>query len=322
MVVLEFSKDYRLKENRKDAFLYWCYWSLKYKDCDPALWLLNYLFNRYEHNIEQKYWIAWIYGTTYHLHTAWIIWNEFPDFELVDLERLKDWNNNNYKRLRYQTDTKYNKGFLPQQFESYRDFIDNKSQRNVFKVYQGKYNLLRSKIIKNFYKFGRYSTWFYMQTLKDCVGLQVLPNDLVLSDKSGSKSHRNGLCFALGKDDWVNKNLSNDCVSFLEYEAKDLQLKLEKKYQVKIDLYQMETCLCSFKKIFRRSRGRYLGYYLDRQAEEIKQVEKDGWNGIDWSVFWDGRNETLEKKLSDSKNIRQNLYNTFLDSGGFDYKTI
>ena len=76
------------------------------------------------------------------------------------------------------------------------------------------------------------------------------------------------------------------------------------------------------KKIFRRSRGRYLGYYLDRQAEEIKQVEKDGWNGIDWSVFWDGRNETLEKKLSDSKNIRQNLYNTFLDSGGFDYKTI
>ena len=248
--------------------------------------------------------------------------NKNIGFELVDLERLKDWNNNNYKRLRYQTDTKYNKGFLPQQFESYRDFIDNKSQRNVFKVYQGKYNLLRSKIIKNFYKFGRYSTWFYMQTLKDCVGLQVLPNNLVLSDKSGSKSHRNGLCYALGKDDWVNKNLSSDCISFLEYEAKDLQLKLEKKYQVKIDLYQMETCLCSFKKIFRRSRGRYLGYYLDRQAEEIKQVEKDGWNGIDWSVFWDGRNETLEKKLSDSKNIRQNLYNTFLDSGGFDYKTI
>ena len=43
--MLEFSKDYRLKENRKDAFLYWCYWSLKYKDCDPALWLLNYLFD-------------------------------------------------------------------------------------------------------------------------------------------------------------------------------------------------------------------------------------------------------------------------------------
>ena len=29
--------------------------------------------------------------------------------------------------------------------------------------------------------------------------------------------------------------------------------------------------------------------------------------------------KTLEKKLSESKNIRQNLYNTFLDTGGFLY---
>lgn len=322
MAVLEFSKDYRIKENRKDAFLYWCYWSIKYKDCDPALWLLNYLFDRYEHNIEQKYWIAWIYGTTYHLPTAWIIWNEFPDFELVDLDRLKHWNNNNYKRLRYQTDTKYNKGFLPQQFESYRNFIGNKSQREVFRIYKGRYELLSHTIIKNFYKFGRYSTWFYMQTLKDCVGLNLIPNNLKLDDRSGSKSHRNGLCFALGKDDWVNKKLSKDCIYYLEYEAKQIQLELETKYNTKIDLYQMETCLCSFKKIFRKSRGRYLGYYLDRQAEEIKQVENDNWNGIDWSVFWDGRKETLEKKLYTSEKIRDNLYEVFLDTGNFNYGTV
>jgi len=206
--------DYRLKENRKEAFLYWCYWSIQYKDCDPALWLLNYLFDRYEHNIEQKYWIAWIYGTTYHLPTAWIIWNEFPDFELVDLDRLKDWNNKNYKRLRYQTDTKYNKGFLPQQFESYRNFINNKTQREVFNSFKSNYTLLNNTIIKHLYKFGRYSTWFYMQTLKDCVGLNVIPNDLKLLDKSGSKSHRNGLCFALGKDECVNKKLSKDCIYY------------------------------------------------------------------------------------------------------------
>ena len=53
--------DYRKLENRKDAFLYWCDWSVKNKDVDPALWMLNYLFDRYEHNIEQKYWIClWI----------------------------------------------------------------------------------------------------------------------------------------------------------------------------------------------------------------------------------------------------------------------
>ena len=314
--------DYRLKENRKEAFLYWCYWSIKYKDCDPALWLLNYLFDRYEHNIEQKYWIAWIYGTTYHLPTAWIIWNEFPDFELVDLDRLKDWNNKNYKRLRYQTDTKYNKGFLPQQFESYRNFINNKTQREVFNSFKSNYTLLNNTIIKHLYKFGRYSTWFYMQTLKDCVGLNVIPNDLKLLDKSGSKSHRNGLCFALGKDEWVNKNLSKDCIYYLEYQAKVLQSQLKNKYKTDIDLYQMETCLCSFKKIFRKSRGRYLGYYLDRQATEIKKVEQDDWVGIDWQVFWDARNETLKNKLSKNNNIRENLYSIFLDTGKFEYNTI
>ena len=115
--------DYRDAVNRRDGFINWCAWSIKNNDCDPALWLLNYLFDRFEHNIEQKYWIAWIYGTTYHLPTAWIIWNEFPDFELVDQERLVSWNNTNYKILRYQTDTKYNKGYLPQQFASYRKWI-------------------------------------------------------------------------------------------------------------------------------------------------------------------------------------------------------
>ena len=84
----------------------------------------------------------------------------------------------------------------------------------------------------------------------------------------------------------------------------------------------METCLCSFKKIFRKSKGRYLGYYLDRQATEIKKVEQDNWQGIDWQVFWDARNEMLEKKLSDNKDIRDNLYNVFLDTGTFDYKTL
>ena len=84
----------------------------------------------------------------------------------------------------------------------------------------------------------------------------------------------------------------------------------------------METLLCSFKKIFRKSRGRYLGYYLDRQAEEITKVEQDEWKGIDWNVFWQGREETLQKKLYENKNIRKELFNVFLETGTMDYKTL
>jgi hypothetical protein len=320
--------DYRKLENRKDAFLYWCDWSVKNKDVDPALWMLNYLFDRYEHNIEQKYWIAWIYGTTYHLPAAWIVWNEFPDYDLVDQDRLQWWNDKNYKKLRYQTDTKYNKGYLPQQFESYKKFIEynnpKKTQRQRFAniVEKGSFDFAWNTISKNMYKFGRYSTWYYMQTLKDCVGLELLPDDLKLDDYNGSKSHRNGLCFALGKDDWVNKKLHKSCIEYLNYEAANLQNELKNKYGTVMDLYEMETLLCSFKKIFRKSRGRYLGYYLDRQAQEIKKVEQDGWNGVDWQVFWDAREETLNKKLYQNKQIRENLYPVFLETGTFGYGTL
>jgi hypothetical protein len=316
--------DYRKKENREEAFKTWCMWSIAHKDCDPALWLLNYLFERYEHNIEQKYWISWIYGTTYHLPTAWIIWNEFPDFHLVDQKRLNDWNTNNYKILRYQTDTKYNKGYLPQQFMSYKKWIEyeneDKTQDLRFKNLLAKdnFNFAWNSIVKNLYKFGRYSTWYYLQTLNECVGLNIIPNNLKLADYSGSKSHRNGLCYALGLDEWVDKRLDKDCIYYLEQEA----IRIKTEIPVEINLYQMETMLCSFKKIFRKSKGRYLGYYLDRQAEEIKKVQQDGWQGIDWHVFWQGREEILEEKLYKSKNIRKELYNTFLDSGTLDYKTI
>jgi len=58
-------------------------WSLKFYDCDPALFLMNYIHDRMELNMEQRYWIAWLYGNTYQLATAWVIANEFPDFENV-----------------------------------------------------------------------------------------------------------------------------------------------------------------------------------------------------------------------------------------------
>jgi len=319
--------DYRLQENRELAFKKWCVWSIKHKDCDPALWLLNYLFDRYEHNIEQKYWIAWIYGTTYHLPTAWIIWNEFPDFELVDQNRLKKWNNENYHRLRYQTDTKWNKGHLPDQFASYKRWIMHnnaeKTQRHRFEKLQEKsFDFVWQSIILNMHKFGRYSTWYYLQTLKDCVGVNIIPDNLKLNDHNGSKSHRNGLLYALSHDELINKKLDPVTVQYLEIQALRLQCELKEEYNVDMDLYQMETMLCSFKKIFRKKQGRYLGYYLDRQAEEIKKVEADDWNGIDWQVFWDARSETLKQKQHESKSIRKYLYAVFLDTGTLEYKTV
>jgi hypothetical protein len=77
----------------------------------------------------------------------------------------------------------------------------------------------------------------------------------------------------------------------------------------------METCLCSFKKIFREHHGRYLGYYLDRQAEEIKMAQGDNWFGIDWDVLWQARNETIDLRLDTDRGIDKEKYPNFVRSG-------
>lgn len=317
--------DYRLSEHRRQAFVNWFKWSLEIEDCDSALYLTNYFFDRFEYNTEQKLWLCWLYGTTYNFPTAYLIWNEFPDMELVGVDRLREWNNENYSRLRYQTDTKWNKGHLADQFVSYKEWVGGRKQEDAFE------ELCRGDKYQNFqkvwdsvtslHKFGRYTSWFYIQTLKQCAGLNVDVPSLWLHDYSGSRSHRNGLCYALGKDDWVNKKLEDDQIQWMEGEGKKILEDVKRTHpnaESKADFFAMETALCSFKKLFRKSRGRYLGYYIDRQAEEIKQVERDGWDGIDWTPMWDARKETLRNEYL-TNSISKSKMEIFLDTGKIDH---
>jgi Alpha-glutamyl/putrescinyl thymine pyrophosphorylase clade 2 len=293
--------------------------------------MTNYLFRRFEHNKEQKLWIAWLYGTTYYLPTTWVIWNEFPDMELVGVDRLTKWNNENYKRLRYQTDTKWNKGHLPAQFVSYKNWVGNRSQREAFAPFvdsspQENFDRLWLEVKSKFHKFGRYSTWFYLQTLKQCCDMPIEPSNLMLNDHDGSRSHRNGLCMAVGEDDWYDQKLTGKQLEYLDEQANYILKQVREEFP-NTDYFDMETCLCSFKKLFRTKHGRYLGYYIDRQAEEIAQCEKDGWFGIDWQPLWDSRVETLQKKLLTNKidNSKMSLYleNEILDATGlFEHKPI
>lgn len=312
--------------DRRELFIRWYAWSLKYKDCDPAVWLTNYLNQRYEHNSEQKLWLCWLYGNTYQLPTAWVLMNEFPDFELATVSRMQSWNAQNYKRLRYQTDTKWNKGHLPEMFASYQKFIGNQTQREKLESYYGDneeqtFNNLWNSIKNNLHKFGRYSTWFYIQHLSHTGGIQCTPTSLMLDDYSGSRSHRNGLHLALGQDDKYDSKLTAKEYVNLECMAKDILDETRSRFPElddQIDFFTMETCLCSFKKIFREHHGRYLGYYLDRQSEEISQAEQDGWYGIEWNVLWQARNETLHPELAPRTKINKEKFTFFPRTGIMD----
>jgi hypothetical protein len=264
-----------------------------------------------------------LYGNTYYLPTSWVLLNEFPDFELATVGRMTQWNTANYKRLRYQTDTKWNKGHLPEMFASYQKFIGDKSQREVMESYYGdnesrNFDNLWNVLKGDLHKFGRYSTWFYLQHLKHTAGVRVDPTSLMLDDYSGSRSHRNGLLYALGKDDLCDTKLTQSEYASLESESISILMETRSRFPDladQVDFFTMETCLCSFKKIFREHHGRYLGYYLDRQAEEIMQCEKDGWFGIEWQVLWDARSETIDLRLDSKRGIVKENFTFFVRTG-------
>lgn len=314
--------DFRLKENRREGFKKWFEWSLQNKDCDPPIWMANYIFQRFEFNSEQKYWLCWFYANTYNYPTSFLLWNEFPDYELCDLERITEWNTKNYSKLRYQTDTKYNKGHLPKMFESYKKNVGNILQQDFFEKFYGdneeqNFNNIWKKVNNDFFKFGRYTSWYYLQSLKHCCGLKINVPSLFLADYNGSRSHRNGLCYALGRDEWIDTKLTKKEYEYLEEEARNIILEIP---HSDANPFTMETCLCSYKKIFRKTNGRYLGYYLDRQSEEITQIEKDGWNGVDWNVLWQAREEVLPKKLSQKHaKIQKEKFPLFLETGKIEY---
>lgn len=314
---------FQIATNRRELFKDWFIWSIKYKDCDPALWLTNYIFNRYEFNIEQRYWLVWLYGNTYNYPTAFLIWNEFPDFELVSKERITSWNNENYSRLRYQTDTKYNKGHLPSMFDSYAKFIQQDQHTTFSNLLtdspEENFSRLNREVIEKFYKFGRYTAWFYLQSLKHCCNLNIEPNTLFLNNHSGSRSHRNGLLLSLGLDDLYDKSLSAREYEWLEKEAYEIMKEVRESVNSSdVDLFSMETCLCSYKKIFREKNSRYLGYYLDRQSEEIMNIENDGWKGIEWDVLWQARQETLDKRLNGRNKINKMKFGEYVKNSSLD----
>jgi hypothetical protein len=309
---------------RRESFIRWYAWSLKYGDCDPAVWMTNYLHKRYEHNDEERLWLAWLYGNTYQLPTAWVLKNEFPDYELATVSRITWWNSENYKRLRYQVDTKWNKGHLPAMFESYQKFIGKKTQREVLERYYGDnekqtFDNLWNAIKNSLYKFGRYSTWFYLQHLRHTAAIHIQPTSLMLDDFSGSRSHRNGLHFAFGEDDNVDRRLTAGEYSSLESRASEIIVEMKDRFpelRDQIDFFTMETCLCSFRKIFRNHHTRFLGYYLARQKQEIEQAERDNWSGIEWNVLWQARKETLDRRLLNLSLTKENSSNSdYLKTG-------
>ena len=270
-----------------------------------------------ELNEEQILWFCFLCSITYHLPTAYLIINEYPDLENVGEERLRDWWNNAQSSCPFQTDKLKQRKYLPETVFSYKKLV-NGSQKEYFdsilnEMPNKNFKKLWESVYKDIEHFGRFSVWNWAQMLKQVAKYDIEPDILFLGE-SNAESHTHGICYALGKDEWAKKvrytdengkrkkdvhNFSKDEKIFLEDECKKILKSL--KEETEVDYFYIETVACAFKKLFRERDSRYVGYYLDRQAEDILKIQSFGWDGVDWSLLWQAREELLNSNMLRNK---------------------
>lgn len=295
------------KESLK-LFADFCQNSIKAHDVDPAILYMQYIVDRMELNEEQILWLCFLYGVTYQLPTAWVLWNEFPDLELVDEERLTKWFTENKSRLPFQQDKVKCKKDLVKTVLSYQSVVTGSQKQYFDKLLssdnpQTNFDRMWSPL-KSVYAFGRFSAWNQCQALKHVAGYNVEPTTLMLGE-ADSISFTDGLAYAFSLHNRITQKVVNPVTGkkkkvYYKW-SEDEKLEMENacallKKSLNLDNFQLETLACAFKKIWRENDSRYVGYYNDRIADDIRKTESFKWTGIDWKLLWDAREECVPKK--------------------------
>jgi hypothetical protein len=313
MGLLEHINNEHLKSTNLEYFYKYYRLMMCSGDCDPAFPMLNYVCDRFELNLEQRFWLAFLYGTNYCGPTVYYIYNEFPDFENVSMARVRRWWKQNKQKTLFQTDRAKVKNFnyFADIVKSYINLVGSCQEDTIrsCKTYDDLYDFA-SKI---FY-FGRFSIFNYTQALWELTNVRYEPTFFNLKE---AESCRNGLCYVFNKKHYiVRKSRPRPKIDYDELQ-RDLSLLLKrtqkKTNKIPVNIWNVETALCAFKKLFWGSR--YLGYYIDRQLEEIKKLENNVTEGVCWEPLWDFRKEFFDHRILGEVNgwngIRKNLMYLF-----------
>lgn len=284
--------DYRQPQYRRELFLRFFQFHTDHKLHPGLVYLLiPYLSERLNWTMEQKLWFCFLNGNTQHPPTSWLIFKRFPDFANLDIPALTAFFNKEWARLEFDVDRRHQKRDLPRAIQCYKNLVGGTSsgkgisQEEYFEVYD--FRSAWEVVKKDFYGFGRLSTFSYLEYL-NIAGLPLVCDQLFLSDISGSKSHRNGLCKVLRQDqwEWTDTNpvkYTPEMIEYLEYEGAKLLAEARIGFPG-ATYYNMESALCAYKNMFRGRR--YPGIYADMFYERVKKAESR-WPEEDFGMFWD-----------------------------------
>jgi len=292
--------DYRKVDNREELFRATYRGNLTHGILPGLVYrYLPQLADKFNWDNEQKLWFTYLNGNTQNPITSLVLMAKQPRpfLDKHDHAKFKEWFDQNWHGLSFDTDRRYSKKLCP---DSLLDISSNWDKAIALYTDQTDFDDLW-EFANSRVSFGRLSTFSHLEYAY-IYGLGPDCNRMFYSDKSGSKSHRNGTFFLLGKDDYVwDKRQPNShdgnyddfgkICSWLEGWATGwlTHYSNDNPDLNHVSRFTFESTLCQFKNGF--FGRRYYGVYADMAHNRILKAEADG----------------VDKRITD---LFRELYNT------------
>lgn len=299
-------KDYRVPENRREYFMRLYDMNLTHGVMPGLVYLyMPALAGHFGWGSGQRLWFAFLNGMTQNPITSLRLFEQLPEVPPAgaQLTRFTDWFNAEWDTLQFDTDRRYQKKDTVAAIKAYARAVAEFGSQEVMlargKLYVDLWKTVREKYVS----FGRLSSFSYLEYVylngygSDC-------DNLLFEDKSGSKSHRNGMLLLLCQDHLVwDKRLQNGqtgdyphfkkmCEWLTDHAEKVLEEFKRDYSKVDAGLFTLESNLCTFKNHF--FGRRYPGVYADMAWERIEWAEA---RGVNCSLFKEIRSGYLPEWL-------------------------
>lgn len=304
-------QDFRHPRYRREVFHRFYEFHLRYGTHPGCVYfVLPAVCDRLGLDPEERLWIAYLNGLTQNPVTTYLLFTRGGGLGGMKGRALERLFTSSYDRLAFDTDRRYQKKSTLDAVEDYRSRVAAAgSQERLWRnADEGGWEEVW-KLVMSLRHFGRLSAWSYSEYLAVVGAVATRPPDLLLGDRDGSRSHRNGLARVLGRDDldWHKTNptqfsgrYETAVVEWLESEAVELlsearQRAVGKPWRGDVSNLTLESALCTYKS-WHRLRRRYPNCYADMLRDRIDAAEKE-WGVEDVGLFWDIRSENLPATL-------------------------
>lgn len=291
--------------NRRELFLRFYEFHLRYRSHPGGVYYaLPYLADAHGWDEEQRAWCAWINGNTQNPVTTLLLMEAGDRPERADT--MLNWFADHQPNLQWDTDRRYHRTKFINATLGYLDAISRAGGQGAYwrRAARGGWSSQWAAATA-LPTMGRLSAWSYLEYLRLLGVGNVSDSDtLMLGDRSGSKSHRNGLLLVDGQDDrmWWKRNpdyrpdYTPDDLDHLASLGEDLLGEVRRRTNNHPDAgyLTLESALCTFKSWHVPNR-RYAGVYNDLLHDRIRRAE--GIHGRRFDALWDARRDSLPEFL-------------------------